>query len=71
MDLKHNERINCIQCKHFHVTWEPSFPNGCKIYKFKSKYLPSLLVFQSTGSLCSCFEPKSKINPKSNQSSSS
>ena len=60
MNLKEDQKINCIKCKHFYVTWETSFPNGCKAYGFKSKKLPIALVFQSTGKSCTCFELNSK-----------
>ncbi|MBN2815280.1 MAG: uracil-DNA glycosylase [Campylobacterales bacterium] len=52
------KRINCRHCQHYFVTWEPSKPHGCKAYGFKSQYIPSLVVFQSSGVECSLFVKK-------------
>lgn len=51
--------INCLKCKHFYVTWDPKNPRGCRLYGFKTKLMPSLLVFQSTGAPCPSFVDKS------------
>ncbi len=53
-----NEKINCIKCIHYYITWDSSFPKGCKIYGFKSLNLPSILVKQSSGVPCSKFTQK-------------
>ncbi|MBA2872829.1 hypothetical protein HNQ85_003142 [Anoxybacillus calidus] len=53
-------RINCYQCKHFYVTWDPKFPRGCRAFAFKSTMMPSVTVFQSSGKACMKFEPKQK-----------
>ncbi len=55
-------RINCYHCQHFYITWEKSFPNGCKAYGFKSQRLPSALVFESSQQPCSYFQPKTRPN---------
>lgn len=55
-----NEKINCFKCKYYYITWEPSFPKGCKFYGFKSLYSPSILVKQSTGQTCDKFTLKEK-----------
>ncbi|WP_317987033.1 hypothetical protein [Sutcliffiella rhizosphaerae] len=52
------KRINCLKCKHFYVTWDPNFPNGCKAFDFKTKQLPSLAVFRSSGLPCLKFVAK-------------
>ena len=52
------QRVNCIKCKHFFVTYEPQRPYGCKIYGFKGPQMPSLTVFQSSGMQCQLFEQK-------------
>lgn len=54
------ERISCHQCKYFYVTWDNSFPYGCKANGFKGKIMPSLMVFQASGKSCLSFEPKEK-----------
>lgn len=51
-------RINCHQCIYFYVTWEPRHPNGCKFFGFKTKELPSMAVYKSSGSKCQAFEKK-------------
>ena len=52
------KRINCRRCQHYFVTWEPTKPHGCRAYGFKSPQIPSLVVFQSSGSDCAMFEQK-------------
>ncbi|WP_281887984.1 uracil-DNA glycosylase [Paenibacillus sp. YYML68] len=51
-------RINCVKCKHYYVTWEPSYPRGCRAYGFKTQALPSQLVLQSSGKPCLSYEEK-------------
>ncbi|MFT9495697.1 uracil-DNA glycosylase [Anaerosolibacter sp.] len=46
------KRVHCASCKFYYVTWDTNFPYGCKLYKIKSKQLPSILVIQSTGKKC-------------------
>lgn len=55
-----NDRIVCQKCKHYFVTWEPNKPHGCRAYGFKSKYIPSMIVKQSSGFNCTLYELKSK-----------
>jgi len=52
------KRINCRRCQHYFVTWEATKPHGCRAYGFKSPQIPSLVVFQSSGSDCSMFIQK-------------
>ncbi|MDR2946142.1 MAG: uracil-DNA glycosylase [Candidatus Adiutrix sp.] len=51
-------RINCRQCRHFFITWEPRTPNGCRAMGFKSQVLPSIHVFQNSGVECRMFTPR-------------
>jgi len=53
-----NEKINCTKCIYYYITWDPSFPKGCKFYGFKSSNLPSILVKQSSGMACGKYTPK-------------
>ncbi|MCP3739840.1 uracil-DNA glycosylase [Rossellomorea sp. BNER] len=46
------KKVNCFQCQYFYTTWQPSHPRGCKAYGFKSKKIPSNVVFQSSGQPC-------------------
>jgi len=55
------ERIDCMKCKYFFITWEPAAPKGCKAFGFKTKMLPSSMVLQSSGKPCMHFEPKQKL----------
>jgi hypothetical protein len=50
--------VNCFQCKHFYVTWDPKFPRGCKAFNFKTKELPSVAVFRASGNPCMKYEKK-------------
>jgi len=52
------KKINCRRCEYYFVTWKPKQPHGCKAYGFKSPQIPSLVVFQSSGSDCSMFKAK-------------
>ena len=53
-----NKRVVCQKCKHYYVTWEAQRPHGCKIYGFKSKVVPSVVVKQSSGEQCQLFSQK-------------
>ncbi|MBF7081449.1 uracil-DNA glycosylase [Desulfallas sp. Bu1-1] len=51
----------CHKCKHFYITWDHRFPNGCRGYGIKSKYLPAVEVLRATGKGCLCFVPKNGL----------
>ena len=55
-----NEKVNCYKCIYFYITWDPTFPKGCKFYGFKSVNLPYILVKQSSGLSCGKFTSKDK-----------
>jgi hypothetical protein len=55
-------RIDCMKCRYFYVTWDPSFPRGCKAFGFKTKHMPSQTVMSSSGQPCMKFEPKTQAN---------
>ncbi len=59
------KRINCYKCAYFHVTWDKRFPKGCKAYGFKTHYLPSIMVYHSSGLRCLKFTPKEMNKEKS------
>ena len=50
--------INCKKCKHYYITWDTTFPNGCKKLNFKTKFMPSIEVYQASGQECLYFESK-------------
>ena len=52
------EKIVCQKCKFYYVTWEKTKPHGCKAYGFKSQMLPSMVVKQSSGTMCSLYQSK-------------
>jgi hypothetical protein len=54
------QKIICQKCLYYYVTWQPRQPHGCKAYEFKSKELPSKLVFNSSGEDCKVFTLKHK-----------
>ena len=56
------ERINCMKCKHYQVTFDSAAPRGCKLYGFKAAVMPYVLVKQSSGQDCTSFEEKIKKN---------
>ncbi|MFK2821651.1 uracil-DNA glycosylase [Arcobacter sp. YIC-80] len=52
------KRIICQKCIYYYVTWEQNSPHGCKAYGFKSKIIPSIIVKNSSGSICSFYQQK-------------
>ncbi|KAA0258494.1 uracil-DNA glycosylase [Deferribacter autotrophicus] len=56
--MKSDKRVNCHKCKGFYITWDKNFPYGCRILGFKSKYLPSVEVYRSSGVKCMYFTQK-------------
>ena len=60
-----SKRVDCFQCKHFYVTWDPRFPRGCKVFGFKTRQLPSVAVFSSSGEPCEGFERKDSAGDSS------
>ena len=53
---------NCYKCVSYYVTWDPSFPHGCKKFEFKIRdELPSLGVYKANGVHCISFEKNPKI----------
>lgn len=52
--------VNCRNCEYYYITWENKFPFGCKLFGIKSKQIPSVVVYQSSGKKCEGFEEKKK-----------
>jgi len=48
----------CSKCRYYYITWDKSFPYGCRAMGFKSKTLPSLLTQQVSGQQCLSFAAK-------------
>nr|WP_042351135.1 hypothetical protein [Bacillus massiliigorillae] len=56
--MENKQRINCVKCRHYFVTWDQQSPKGCRAFGFKSKLLPSMIVLQSSGQNCMKYEEK-------------
>ncbi|MCT4583745.1 MAG: uracil-DNA glycosylase [Peptostreptococcaceae bacterium] len=52
------KKINCYKCIYFYTTWDEKNPRGCKYFGFKSKMMPSLVVFKSSNNECKAFKEK-------------
>lgn len=52
------QRIPCMKCKHYMVTFDPNAPRGCKLFNFKGATMPYVMVKQATGKDCQHFEEK-------------
>jgi hypothetical protein len=50
--------ISCRKCRHYYVTWDKSFPHGCKAMGFKSKRPPALTVRNASGEDCLLYVKK-------------
>lgn len=53
--------VICGSCVHYYVTWDQSFPYGCRAMGFKCRTSPSLRVWEASGIECQLYvrkEPK-------------
>jgi hypothetical protein len=57
-------RPDCHRCKHYYVTWDASFPYGCKGFGMKSKAFPSRSVYEASGSQCLLFVEKKRLRKR-------
>ena len=57
-----SEKIDCMKCEYFVVTWNPEFPRGCKLYGFRTMSIPSIEVFKASGEECAGFTAKKPKN---------
>lgn len=57
MDKK-DEKTSCRGCIHYYVTWDKTFPKGCKFFGFKSAKMPSVVVKESSGQECNVYTNK-------------
>ena len=58
IEQQHNSQASCRKCKFFYITWDKSFPYGCKAMGFKSKSLPGMITRQVSHSDCLSYEEK-------------
>ncbi len=54
------EMPNCLDCAHYYITHDASFPYGCRGMNFKSKRLPQLDVIEVSQAYCLAFRQKPK-----------
>ncbi|NBT84002.1 MAG: uracil-DNA glycosylase [Betaproteobacteria bacterium] len=54
--------VNCRRCRHYYVTWDKKFPQGCKLYGVKSKQAPSIAVLDATGDPCAHWQENPKVS---------
>ncbi len=52
---------NCLKCEFFAVSWDPDFPRSCRVFGVKSRELPSVVVYQSTGRHCPAFRESERL----------
>jgi len=64
--MKKTNPIDCFSCQHFYVTWDANNPRGCKAFAFKTRRLPSEVVFETSGEDCLKFAPKN-TGPKNSK----
>ncbi|MBC9786151.1 uracil-DNA glycosylase [Heliobacterium chlorum] len=58
MDNRKKNPVQCHRCTHYYVTWDPTFPRGCRLLGFKTEKIPSAVVYESCGTPCEGFQPK-------------
>jgi len=56
--MKNTNTVDCFKCRHFFVTWDKNSPRGCNAFGFKTKQIPSAVVFETSGEPCLKFSPK-------------
>lgn len=47
-----NKQVNCFECKFHFITHDAARPYGCRKFGFKGKFLPSRIVFETSGTKC-------------------
>jgi hypothetical protein len=50
--------VYCRNCRHYYVTWDKSFPHGCRAIGFKSRSSPAMAVREASGMDCQLFQVK-------------
>ncbi len=51
-------KVLCIACRFFYITYETTLPYGCRAMNFKSRQMPSRVVFANSGLKCQAFQSK-------------
>ena len=52
------QKIICQKCQFYFVTWQQDKPHDCKVYGIKSRFLPAMVVFHSSGMRYSFYKSK-------------
>ncbi|MEK6557436.1 MAG: uracil-DNA glycosylase [Candidatus Margulisiibacteriota bacterium] len=52
----------CTACRHFYITWDATFPYGCRALGFKSKHVPYHEVRTASDLACQFFKEKTSSN---------
>ena len=60
--------IDCFKCRHFYITWDANQSRGCKAFGFKTKQMPSNVVFETSGAECLKFVAKPEQNDSQKRS---
>lgn len=66
LKMKNSNFVDCFQCKHHYITWDPAAPKGCHAFGFKTQKMPSVVVFETSGERCLKFELKKEFKSKPN-----
>ncbi len=53
-----NDHPDCLQCRHFFITYEAGRPRGCRAYGFKARRMPAQVVLASSGQRCRLFSAR-------------
>ena len=46
------EKIYCLRCIYYYVTWDLRMPHGCRAMGMKTKEMPSVVVRKVSGKPC-------------------
>ncbi len=57
-EMESSGPVACRACRHFHITWDPQAPYGCRGHGFKSRQDPAQVVHESSGMVCQLFVRK-------------
>jgi len=56
--MKKTNSVDCFKCRHFYITWDANQSRGCKAFGFKTRQMPSNVVFETSGAPCLKYSPK-------------
>jgi len=53
-------KIRCTDCEHYFITWDATYPYGCRKMGFKSRFAPRNAVFEMSEMNCLAFSMKKR-----------